>query len=420
MEKIRALSELELKDRLLKGLESEGLLGRRVLAIIPDSTRTAPIPLAFRTLAEAFRKQGGRLDFLLALGTHPPMTEAEIEAHLKLPASERKRLFPDTEVFNHHWKDPQVLAEIGRIEAGEMASLTGGLYTEAVPVQINRRVFDYDRLLIIGPVFPHEVIGFSGGNKYLFPGISGAEIINAFHWLGALITNPNILGTADPPVKTVVNRATAFLDRPVSLFAFVMSGHDAVGLFTGGVDDAWRAAVELSRRVNIVYKPRPFRTIFSHMPAMYHDIWLAGKGMYKVEPVAADGGEVIIYAPHIKTVSHTHGEVLERIGYHTRDYFLAQAEKFADVPGGIRAHSTHVKGIGRYVDGIEKPRVTVTLATSIPESVCRRINLNYRDPASLNPEDFKNREEEGILYVARAGEVLYRLEDGSVPDIDRL
>ncbi|OPZ93508.1 MAG: hypothetical protein BWY73_00296 [candidate division TA06 bacterium ADurb.Bin417] len=178
--------------------------------------------------------------------------------------------------------------------------------------------------------------------------------------------------------------------------------------------------MELSRRVNIVYKPRPFRTIFSHMPAMYHDIWLAGKGMYKVEPVAADGGEVIIYAPHIKTVSHTHGEVLERIGYHTRDYFLAQAEKFADVPGGIRAHSTHVKGIGRYVDGIEKPRVTVTLATSIPESVCRRINLNYRDPASLNPEDFKNREEEGILYVARAGEVLYRLEDGSVPDIDRL
>ncbi len=112
---------------------------------------------------------------------------------------------------------------------------------------------------------------------------------------------------------------------------------------------------------------------------------MGGKCTYKLEPVVADGGELIIYAPHITRISATHGVLIERIGYHVRDYFLAQMGRFTDVPGGVLAHSTHVKGLGTYVNGREQPRANVVLATGIPEATCRKINLGYRDPGLHRP-----------------------------------
>ena len=155
---------------------------------------------------------------------------------------------------------------------------------------------------------------------------------------------------------------------------------------------------------------KPFRQVLSVMPSMYDDIWTAAKGMYKLEPVIADGGEVIIYAPHITEFSYTHGEILAQVGYHVRDYFTKQWDKFKGYPGGVLAHSTHLKGMGTYdlVEG-EHPRIKVTLATAISEERCRAHNLGYRDPATINPADFANREDEGILLVPKAGEMLYRL-----------
>jgi nickel-dependent lactate racemase len=143
---------------------------------------------------------------------------------------------------------------------------------------------------------------------------------------------------------------------------------------------------------------------------MYDDLWVAGKGMYKLEPVVADGGELIIYAPHVREISVTHGKVIEEIGYHCRDYFLRQWERFRHHPWGVLAHSTHVRGIGVMENGVEKCRVRVTLATGIPEALCRRINLGYRDPRTIRTEDFANRESEGVLFVPKAGEMLYRLK----------
>ena len=143
---------------------------------------------------------------------------------------------------------------------------------------------------------------------------------------------------------------------------------------------------------------------------MYDDLWTAAKAMYKTEPAIADGGEVIIYAPHITEVSYTHGKLIDEVGYHVRDYFVKQWDRFKHVPGSILAHSTHVKGTGTYdaATGIETPRIAVTLATGIPEERCRRINLGYADYREIDPEAWKDREQEGILYVPHAGEVLYR------------
>jgi hypothetical protein len=143
---------------------------------------------------------------------------------------------------------------------------------------------------------------------------------------------------------------------------------------------------------------------------MYDELWVGGKCMYKLEPVVADGGELIIYAPHIHEVSVVHGALIESIGYHCRDYFLKQWDKFKDIAWGTLAHSTHVRGVGTYEDGVEHCRIQVTLATGIPEETCCKINLGYRDPASIRFEDYKDREDEGILFVPKAGEMLFRLE----------
>jgi hypothetical protein len=139
-------------------------------------------------------------------------------------------------------------------------------------------------------------------------------------------------------------------------------------------------------------------------------LWTGGKCMYKLEPVLADGGELIIYAPHITEICVSHGKTIEAVGYHCRDYFLKQWDRFKDYPWGVLAHSTHVYGIGTFENGVEHPRARVTLATGIPRETCEKINLGYRDPATIDVEEFAGREDEGVLLVRKAGEMLYHLK----------
>ncbi|MFL5667686.1 MAG: lactate racemase domain-containing protein, partial [Ktedonobacteraceae bacterium] len=285
-----------------------------------------------------------------------------------------------------------------------------GLLTDDVQVKLNRLILEYDLLLICGPVFPHEVVGFSGGAKYLFPGIAGPDIINFTHWLGALATSLRSIGIKDTPVRRVINQAARFVSRPLLCLTMVMQGQDLHGLYIGSHTEAWSQAADLSAQLDITYVDHPFRRVLSAPAKMYDDLWTGAKAMYKTEPAIADGGEVIIYAPHITEVSYTHGKLIDQVGYHVKDYFVKQWDRFKHVPGSILAHSTHVKGTGTYdaASGIETPRISVTLATGIPEERCRRINLGYADYREINPETWKGREQEGILYVPHAGEMLYR------------
>jgi lactate racemase len=404
------LSEQKVRTIAAQALSPLCLTGKKVLLIVPDSTRTAPVGLLFRVLHDLLGDETKSLDVLIALGTHPPMTDEAINRRLEITAEERAGRYGRVRVLNHAWNDPTALASIGTIPAQEIGSLSGGLFEMDVDVTINRAVFDYDQLVIVGPVFPHEVVGFSGGNKYLFPGIGGAAILNFFHWLGAVITNPKIIGNKWTPVRRVVDRAAALVPVPKLAFCMVVHEGRLAGLYAGTPEAAWSQAADLSAQLHVVYKERPFHTVLSCAPPMYDELWVGGKCMYKLEPVVADGGELIIYAPHLREISLTHGPLIQRIGYHTRDYFLQQWDRFQHEAWGILAHSTHVRGIGTYEDGIEKPRIRVTLATQIPEAVCRAINLGYRDPRSLVVADYQDREEEGILYVSRAGEMLYRLK----------
>jgi lactate racemase len=406
-----ALGAADVRELVAQACPAADYLNRKVLLIVPDSTRSAPLDLCFKALHEELAGRAAALDVMVALGTHQPMTEQAICERLGISLADRRDRYRDVRLINHEWQNPDALVSIGTIPANEISELSDGLFAMNVEVRVNRRLFDYDQLIIVGPVFPHEVVGFSGGNKYLFPGVSGPEVLNFFHWLGAVVTNPMIIGNKWTPVRKVVDRAGSMVSMPKLCFCLVVNNGDLAGVFAGSPEAAWNEASELSRQLHIVRKDKPFSTILSCAPRMYDELWTAGKCMYKLEPVLADGGELIIHAPHISRVSATHGRVIERIGYHCRDYFLKQWDTFKGYPWGTLAHSTHVRGIGIFENGVEHCRARVTLATRIPRETCEKINLGYRDPDSIAVEDFANREEGGVLLVPKAGEMLYQLRE---------
>ncbi|MBT4483637.1 MAG: DUF2088 domain-containing protein [Candidatus Latescibacteria bacterium] len=408
---IETLNEKQVFDLCAEAFARSDLNGKRVLVIIPDYTRSGPFGLLFRVVYKLLSERVKNLDFLIALGTHPPMNDDAIYRHLGITKQEHIHSFPKARFFNHNSRDPGQLTLAGSFSEDEIAQISNGLLKKKVDVTINKMVYEYDLLIIIGPTFPHEAMGFSGGHKYLFPGISGEEIIDTFHWIAALITLPVFIGTKDTPMRKLVEKAAAFIPVERICINLVVHDHNLHGLFIGPPDETFSAAADLSDKIHIIYKKRPFKRVLSCAPPMYDEIWTAGKCMYKLESVVADGGEIIIHAPHVDHVSAVYGHILEKIGYHCRDYFLKQWDRFKDIQGGILAHSCNVKGTGTFENGVEKSRANVVLATAMPEDYCAKINLDYRDPKSINPDDWKGSEDEGILYVPKAGEMLYLLED---------
>lgn len=407
------LSNDELRGIVVEAITAENLDGKRVLVIIPDGTRTMPMPTMFSIFDVVLRPRVKALDYLVALGTHPPMSDAQLSKLVGHPVV--NGITGRSRVMNHLWGQPETFVELGVIPAGEIAEITEGLMSQEVVVRLNRTILDYDHIIICGPVFPHEVVGFSGGNKYFFPGIAGPEIINFTHWLGAVITSYKVIGAGYTPVRAVIDRAAKLIPRPASCFALVIASDGVAGLYYGGAPEAWEAASRLSAQKHIHYVERPFQRVLSVVPEMYDDLWTAAKGMYKTEPVIADGGEVIIYNPQLSEVSYTHGKLIDEIAYHCRDYFTSQWDRFKHYPGGVLAHSTHVKGMGQYdaATGVETPRIRVTLATGIPEDRCRRLNLGYIDPKTIHLDEWRDREAEGILFVPHAGEILYRVREAA-------
>ncbi len=408
------ISEEEVAETTRAALAEQRLDGKRILIIIPDSTRSAPIPQMFRLLHKELAGRAAALDFLVALGTHPRMSREQIDKLVGVNPKEWETTFTGVKVFNHEWWKSETFVGLGTISAEEVEEISGGRLRQEVDVRINRLVTDYDQVIICGPVFPHEVVGFSGGNKYFFPGVGGPEVIDLSHWLGALITNYEMIGTRGiTPVRRLFDRAAAMIPTPKLCFAMVVAPGSSrlAGLYVDTPETAWSKAAELSARVHVNYVEKPFRRVFSVMPERYDDMWTAAKGMYKLEPAVTDGGEVIIYAPHITEFSYTHGEQLAQIGYHVRDYFTKQWDKFRHHPSTVLAHSTHLKGAGSYDarTGEERPRVNVTLATGISKEKCQAHNVGYLDPNEVKLEDWTDREDEGIVVVPNAGEVLYRV-----------
>src|SRR6478735_5311304 len=309
------LSEAEVASFVEESFAGADLDDKRICLVVPDGTRSCPLPVILTAVHRALAGRAKEVTVLIALGTHQAMSEQALGAHLGYAVGELEQTYPGWEVVNHESWLPETFSTLGVIGRERMGELTGGLMTDLdVTVRINRRVAEADVAIVVGPVFPHEVVGFSGGNKYFFPGVSGPELIDVSHWVGALITSAEMIGTRGvTPVRALVNEAASLIPAErLALCLVVASGTDTLHAAAFGTpEDAWAACADISADTHITYLERPVKRVLSIMPAKYEDIWTAAKGFYKLEPIVADGGEVIIYAPHITEVSVMHPHISE-------------------------------------------------------------------------------------------------------------
>jgi nickel-dependent lactate racemase len=387
--------------------------GTRVLAVIPDKTRDDNTDLLFPMVSqELASRRAGRLDALVAQGTHPPMTDAEKAAKIGAGAAALP-LFG--EVFDHHWDDPSELTTLGTLTADEVSRLTGGLMRQDVPIQLNRRVAPgvYDLVLVLGAVVPHEVAGFAGGAKYFFPGVAGPALTHLTHWLGALATIEHVIGRVETPTRRVIEAAADRVTTPVIALTSVSTREVGGGLrthalFAGSLRDTIRQAAAVSAQVHVRYTGRRYRRVLALLDPHYDEMWVAGKASYKLGAIIEYGGELVIYAPHLSGISTTHGRLIEKYGYAP----LEQVREMVDGSDELRAnlcvaaHLAHVSyGSRRDERGLIAPRYRITLASAIPEEVCRRVRLGYAPLASIDIA--AARRDPDTLVVDNAGRDLY-------------
>ena len=409
------LSSGELREIVERSL-SVVSANERVLAIVPDKTRDDITDRLFPFAAEVLSsKKVSKLDVLIAQGTHAAMTDGEKKR--KLGVGDGQTIRGIGKIFDHQWNDPGELIEIGSLDRDQVAAITNGLFNESISIRINRLLApsNYDRVLIFGSTAPHEVAGFSGGAKYFFPGISGRELTNATHWIGALAGIENTIGRVETPVRHLIESAAEFVSPMVICFSSVTTRTPenrlrTHALFAGDLRQSFRAAAEVSAKVHIKHTDRKYRRVVAILDEHYDELWTGGKASYKLGAIIEDGGELIIYAPHLKCFSRTHGRLIERYGYgeigRIKQLITASDELRENLC--VAAHLAHVAYAGRTdSNGSTVPRYNITLATQINEEACENAKLRFLDPHKFRIEDYRN--DEDTLIVPSAGRDLYRV-----------
>src|ERR671939_298595 len=413
--------ELNLAPSELRAIIEQALLSigpdARVLAIIPDKTRDDNTDLLFPFAAEILAERHiAQFDALIAQGTHMPMTEEEKRSKIGLlDGTQAPGL---GHIYDHQWNRPEELVNIGELSAERVQELTGGLIKEAVPVNLNRLLGPgiYDTVLIFGATVPHEVAGFAGGAKYFFPGVAGPDLTHATHWLGALASIENVIGRVETPTRHMIEAAADLVPaRVISLNAVVTRTDDGRlrthALFAGDIREALRRAAEVSRRVHVRYTGRKFRRVVALLDEHYDELWVGGKASYKLGGIIEEGGELIIYAPHLRAISETHGLLIEKYGYapidRVREMVALSTELRSNL--AVAAHLAHVSYAGsRDETGKVIPRYKITMASALDEATCRRVNLGFMDHREFRREDYDN--DPDTLVVERAGRDLYLVE----------
>ncbi len=387
--------------------------GARLLSIIPDKTRDDNTDILFPIAAEILQgRQISQFDALVAQGTHVPMTDEEKRS--KIGANENS--VPGLgHVYDHQWNVPEELVTIGELSAARVTELTGGLITKAVPVNLNRRLGPgvYDTVLIFSATVPHEVAGFAGGAKYLFPGVAGPDLTHATHWLGALAGIENVIGRVETPTRHMIEAAADFVAAQIITLNSVITREEdnrlrTHALFAGDFRGAFRRAAEVSREVHIKYTGRKYQRVVALLDEHYDELWVGGKASYKLGGIIEAGGELIIYAPHLRSISETHGRLIEKYGYAPLDRVREMVALSTELQNNlaVAAHLAHVSYAGQRDDsGRVVPRYRITMASALDEETCRRVHLGFMDHRKFRREDYEN--DPDTLVVERAGRDLY-------------
>jgi lactate racemase len=386
--------------------------GARVLAIVSDRTRDDNTPSLFPVISQELARLGaGRLDALVAQGTHPAMSDADKRAKIGWGLAEIPLL---GDVFDHHWDRAETLRSVGSLSAADVSALTGGLISEAVDVRLNAKVVDgsYDAVIVIGATVPHEVAGFAGGAKYFFPGVAGPELTHLTHWLGALATIERVIGRVDTPTRRMIEAAADLIPVPVTAFTSVMtrdsSGAATRALFAGDIRETFRKAAAISQQVHVKYAGRQYKRVIAILDDHYDELWVGGKASYKLGAIIEPGGELVIYAPHLKHISITHGRLIEKYGYAPLEQVREMLDGSHELRGNlcVAAHLAHVSYAGRQTaDGRVEPRYRITLASGVSEETCRRVKLGFADYRTLDPNQYRS--DPDTFVVDKAGRDLY-------------
>ena len=413
--------ELDLSPEELRAIVEQALLtvgpGARVLAIVPDKTRDDNTDLLFPFASELLAARGAaQFDALIAQGTHMPMTEEEKRAKVGLAQGAALPLLGH--IYDHQWNRPEELVDLGELSAARVAELTGGLINETVKVNLNRLLAPglYDTILIFGATVPHEVAGFAGGAKYFFPGVAGPDLTHATHWLGALASIERVIGRVETPTRHMIEAAADLVPaRVISLNSVVTRTDDerlrTHALFCGDFREAFRRAADVSRHVHIKYTDRKYQRVVALLDEHYDELWVGGKASYKLGGIIEEGGELIIYAPHLRAISETHGLLIEKYGYapidRVREMVALSTELRSNL--AVAAHLAHVSYAGsRDATGKVVPRYKITMASALDEATCRRVNLGFMDYREFRREDYDA--DPNTLVVERAGRDLYLVE----------
>lgn len=408
------LSPAEMHNILRQALSTVSP-GSSVLAIVADKTRDDNTDVLFPAAGEILAEHGiAKLDALIAQGTHPPMSNAEKRAKIGADGIGIAGL---GHIFDHDWADPNKLTTIGQLDVARVEELSAGLMASAIDLRVNQllRKGLYDTVLIFGTTMPHEVAGFSGGAKYFFPGVSGPELTHATHWLGALASIEKIIGRVETPPRHLFEAAADFIPAKVISLSSVVSRDNGRlrthALFCGDFRRAMRQAATISRHVHIKYTGRKYKRVVALLDSHYDDLWVGGKASYRLGPIIEEGGTLIIYAPHLKTISETHGSLIKRYGYAPLERvreLVSQSEELRQNLC-VAAHLAHVSFAGKVLpDGTVIPRYSITLASAVDQATCKQVNLHYMDPRTFRLPDYTG--DPDTLVVEQAGRDLYLVD----------
>jgi nickel-dependent lactate racemase len=359
------MKEISLQSGVSPGLDKNAIYGalkssladekqqlKNVLLIPPDLTRMHSGAGLITAMLYGMLCDTCNVDILPALGTHDAMTDAEIGRFFGSD-------IPKSRFIRHNWRTD--VEEIGVIPAGFVAEVSEGLVNNPISVQVNRRLVSgaYDRIISIGQVVPHEVVGMANYTKNILVGCGGTDIINQSHMLGAVYGMERMMGRDHSPVRKVFDYAEEhFLQRiPLAYVLTVTTeqGGGAVmhGLYIGRDRSLFEQAVALSQQKNLTFIDKPLKKVVVYLDeSEFKSTWLGNKAVYRTRMAIADGGELIVLAPGVAKFGEDEGNdyLIRKYGYVGRDRVLKMCGENEDLRGNlsVAAHLIHGSSDGRF------------------------------------------------------------------------
>lgn len=403
-DKYSALTSKDLKEGLKVALDTLGLR-KKVLAIPPDMTRLYSRAGELTEMAWQYYGQA-MTDILPALGTHYPMTEAEI-----------KRMFGDTpvELFREHdWRNDVIT--LGEVSSDFVRKISKGKVDYSWPAQVNKLLVEgeFDLILSLGQVVPHEVVGMANYNKNIFVGTGGSEGINKSHFLGAICDMEKIMGRTDTPVRQILNYGSDHFAKDLPI-VYVQTVVEAVngqqitrGLFIGDDVECFNLAAQLSLDVNFQMLAEPLKKVVVYLePEEFKSTWLGNKSIYRTRMAMADDGELIVLAPGLSQFGEDKeiDRLIRKYGYAGTDKVLQFVKENDDIKKNLSAaaHLIHGSSDGRFKITYCPGKMTKEEIESVNfEYADLNETVNKYDPEKLT-DGFNTIDGEEVYYISNPG-----------------